>query len=612
MDSSAQVGSLAFADDAPPAPLDPSVWARNLAAIGAEDTRLAAELQNVSLPETWRPVLGLDGFATWRLEPPGQPPQWLGLTAAPLTRAGGLLARAEFAPLNYALPTAAAGAELHILLQRLPALLAIYVFEADIRTLAAVLRLHDVSQAVTRGRCIFVAPGRELEAVGHTLSTHPGLLPPAEILLPDLVSSARQDELRRIGEELHRRCERQRTDDMKRSQAVLATLPATPSATPRLAILSLTGSPTAAAAAESIRHAAAALGWTAAALTVTEPRHMHPLLHVRRLAEFQPDLLLCVNHGPARLPAAARATTCVWVHDETALPASNEAHPARYLAATPRVVAALESAGVAPPAILPWYWACEADSAADDSAAGDDVLLVADLPDTRPENCGIAALTHRQLWERIRQLLVRGWQTPRILRPDLLLTQAQRETGVELEDALLRDTVLQLVERVLSGAVVAEQVARALVEDAGCLLVLGRGWDRAGLAGVRCVGGHLGDWPAGAARPRPRLCVLAGHRDPLHPVLVQVAARGWPLAVHRPGGASLTEALGGVLRPDEHFEPFTDVGELRRALKLLRGTSPAAKTRAARARQHVVANHSFSRRLETLLQALRDARTAPE
>lgn len=612
MDSSTQVASLALADDAPPAALDPDVWARNLAAIGVEDSRLATELQNVNLPETWRPVLALDGFATWRLELPEQPPVWLGQTAAPLTRAGGLLARAEFAPRNYALPTAATGAELHILLQRLPVLLAVYVFEADIRALAAVLRLHDVSQAVTRGRCIFVAPGRELEAVDHTLATHPGLMPPAEILLPDLVSPARQAELRRIGEELHRRCERQRTDEMKRCQAALTTLPAAPSATPRLAILSLTGSPTADAAAESIRHAAAALGWTAAALTVTEPRHMHPLIHVRHLAEFRPDLLLCVNHGPTRLPVAVRATTCVWVHDETALPTSDEAHPARYLAATPRVVAALESAGVAPPAILPWYWACEADSVADESGAGDDVLLVADLPDTRPESCGIAAPTHRQLWERARQLVVRGWQTPRILRPDLLLTQAQRETGVELEDAVLRDTVLQLVERVLIGAVVAEQVARAILEDAGRLLVLGRGWDRAGLAGILCVGSHLGDWPAGAARPRPRACLFAGHRDPLHPALVRIAARGWPLALHRPGGASLTGALGGVLRPDEHFEPFTDVGELRRALKLMRGTSPAAQTRAARARQHVVANHSFARRLETLLQALRDGRTAPE
>lgn len=620
---SQSVATAAFdtADGVRPAPRDPSVWARNLAALRTAAPELAADLEHVSLPDTWQPAFALDGFPTWRLEPPGEPPQWLGHTAAPLARAGGLLARAEFAPRNYALPCAAAGAELHLLLQRLPALLAVFVFETDIRVLAALLRLHDWSDPITRGRCTLVPPGREIAALDHLLATCPGLLPPAEILLPDLVAPARQDELRRIGEEVVRRCERQRVAELSQCQARFQAAPARLPPTPRLAVLSLTGDPGAGGAAAAIGAAAEALGWEATTLTVSDPRRMHPLVHVQALAAFQPDVALCINHGLSRLPVTPTAsdrqrrrsywdtgTTCVWVLDEAGLPPRAEWERVHCLAATPRIRAALEAAGVPTSAIRPWYWACDSAPTTDadaGTAADDEILLVADLPDTRPECCGITQVTHQQLWERLRSRVLRAWPTPQILHPDHLLTQAEREAQVALEDSALRQTFLRLTERLLIGAVITEQIARAVLNDAGRLLVLGRGWERSGLNNVTHVGSHWYDLPDDGPRLRPRACIFAGHHDPLHPALVRAAARGWPLLVHRPGGASLGAALGDVLHAGEHFEPFTDVGELRRALKSIRGTSSATRARAERARQHVVTSHTFQRRLEMLAEALR-------
>ena len=149
---------LAQLDAYRPATLDPPVFSANLAALAADQPQLADELRQVVLPETWRPALALDDFPTYRLEPPGQPPAWLGGSAVPLTRARARLAKLEFAGKNPALPACGAGAEAHYLLERLPSHLAMYIFEAEIAVLAAVLRVQDWSAAITHGRCALVPP----------------------------------------------------------------------------------------------------------------------------------------------------------------------------------------------------------------------------------------------------------------------------------------------------------------------------------------------------------------------------------------------------------------------------------------------------------------------
>jgi len=112
MSSPAALPPLSQLDHEQPASLDPVVWSGNLDALSREAPDFAKTLRETSLPDTWRPVLALDESRTYRTEPPGQPPTWLGHTAAPRTRARGMLQTFDAGGQNVALPCAGAGAEL--------------------------------------------------------------------------------------------------------------------------------------------------------------------------------------------------------------------------------------------------------------------------------------------------------------------------------------------------------------------------------------------------------------------------------------------------------------------------------------------------------------------
>lgn len=195
---------LAKLDDLQPATLDPAIWSANLAALATVQPELAQTLAATPLPEHWRPAIALDGFVTYRIEPPATPPAWLGQSAAPLLRARSRLARFDPCGKNPALPTCAAGAEVDFLLGRLAPHMTLFVFEADIRALAAVLHAHDWSSAIGERRCIFVPPADEEAFLRTLLESHPALLPPGDILLPALAPPDRAAELRAMGEKLHR------------------------------------------------------------------------------------------------------------------------------------------------------------------------------------------------------------------------------------------------------------------------------------------------------------------------------------------------------------------------------------------------------------------------
>jgi len=640
MTSPAAPPDLARLDACRPATLDPQVWTSNLAALSAQQPALAAELRPVVLPDTWRPAFALDGFLTFRLEAPGGPPEWLGQTAAPRTRAQALLKEFDAADRNTALPVIGAGAELLHLLARLPAHLAVFVFETDVRALAAVLRIADLAAEIGRGRCIFVPPdsssglgaGREIEFLTELLDAHPGLMPPGNILLPDLLSPARIERLRLACEEVGREVGQRRAKRLHELAAGAERaadfsprgLEAAPR--PRLALLSLVPDARTHAIAGCVERAARSLGWDVLLRVTADPRSVHVLAHCDALIRFQPTITLCVNHLRAALPLPPRGRTCAWLLDEAAVPAQLPDDDTLYLAASPRVADALRRAGARADTLLDWFWGCEAGP--DDEPAGqpeNTVLLIADLPPEQPEAYGVRQPTHKRLWSHLRGIAAKLWQTPTVLETEKVLERGERESGVELRDRVLRDDMLRLIARALVPGVALEQIAAALVGESAQVLVLGRGWERlagggaksnfAPLGGVKVLGGDLFDLPDRGAGLRPLACIFAGQRDPLGPTLLYAAARGWPLVLHCPGSRGLQSArsrgrgssggaLGDVLRPAQHFEPFSGLPELRRAVHALRDAPQAAAQRAARARRQVREHHSYARRLEELAAVL--------
>ncbi len=605
--------SLAEFDELQLATLDPAAWSANLAALAVQEPALAEELRAAVLPDHWRPAIAVDGFTTFRIEEPGAPAAWLGQTAAPLTRARSRLGAFDPAGKNPALPTCGAGAELDYLLTRLPAHVAVFVFEADLRVVAAVLHTHDWSAAIGAGRCIFVPPDHEYSFLTTLMATCPGLLPPGEILLPDLAPATRIAELRALGERLHRETSERRNmalAELGGPRGLLAspstTAALSPTATPRLALLALRPQPLAIRAAECLARAADRLGWPALHRATTAPHSVHPLAHCRALAEFRPDVTIYAGGPTPRLPLTVPGPNCVWLLDELDSRAELPDDSTLYLAASPTIAAGARRSGVREENLLDWYWGCEAAPAVSaPSAPAAAILVVADLPDPRPETCGIQRSTHQKLWAQLGTVVAQAWETPRILEPAKLLVHAEHRCQVEIRDPAMRESLLRLIERVLIPAVALEHIIYVVAAADFEVLSVGRGWERALEAHVRPLAASLFELPHGSGDSCPSACIWGGWHDLLHPALLHAAACGWPLLIHAPGGRSLTAALGSVLRPQQHLEPFADRSGLRRCLESLRTRPEVWRARAEKARLHVLQHHTYERRLQDLRKDLR-------
>ena len=583
-----------------------SVWAENLSALAREQPGRADQLRQVVLPEAWRPVLALDDSITYRLEAPGEPPVWLGGTAAPRTRAAGLLDHFSPSGKNPALPCIGTGAELRDLLDRLPANLAVFVFEADLRAVAAVLRTQDFSAEIGRGRCIFVPSDHEAEFLNELLVTYPGLQPPGNILLPDLVSAARLEEIRVICEQVHNETFQRRA----RRLAELADATRPVAAEPRLALLALTPDSAAHSVVADLARAAGTLGWPLLRCTGADPRSDHPLVHCEALAEFAPSLTICVNHPRAVLPVTPPGAVCVWHHHEANVPDVLPDDGTIHLAASPRVLSALRRVAARSEAVLEWYWACDASvetvdadqsPEAENDTTGPTIILVGDLLSQQPEIYGVKQVSYRRLWGQLLRTASQVWETPRALHPEKMLVLAERACEVELTDDSQREMLVRLIERVVIPATVIERIAHALANQPFRVLALGYGWERAEAQNIEARGADLSALPDRGVRFRPRACVFAGRVDPLSSTLLEAAARGWPLLVHDLGGQSLVSGLSDVIRAGQHFESFSDLAGLLRALKLLREMPPSVQRRTERAREYVRAVHSYERRLQDLV-----------
>jgi hypothetical protein len=594
---------LATLDEFAPAAANASIWTNNLAALREVDPALAAQLAQVLVPDHWRLALALDGGPTWRTERAGDPPLWLGGTAAPRTRALAFLAEFRAVDRSPALPTIAAGAEVAVLLDRLPGHLAVFVFETDWAALAAVLRIHDLASAISRRRCVLIAPGRELDGLREVLASEPGLLPPANLLVPFYVSEQRVDGLRALCEQVHAEVAARRAQAIAElSAAPRAGKPADPAA-PRVAILSLAPNPAYAALARSLELEAVALGWPVLRCGLDTPQDGHALAHCGALATFQPEVTICVNHRQ-NLPIGELARTCVWVLEPIRAGHDSLLGDATLLAATPTVGATLREAAPGPGRVLDWFFAVDESPTTDPTSELTPPLLVADLPDDRPEACGIDQPTHKQLWAELRRRASAAWESGRASRAEPLLLSAERATGIDVRDPDHRARMIDAIGRALIPAAVLHGICSQLAADSVAFQIIGGGWDRLTQPPAPVRGASILELPRRGAELRPIAVVVVSCGDPLSPAVLRAAYLGWPLLLLDPGGKSLGWGLGNVLQPGVHFQPLADRAELRAALAEIARDPSAAEARARRSRAHLAARHTYRRRLEQLRDLL--------
>lgn len=592
-------------DRVDPIELDHTVCSANLAALHEVDPASADAIAEATIPEHWRAVRGLDGAPTFRIERPGEMAAWFGGTAAPDARARGLVGLFRPEHKNPALPCVGAGGEIRLLLQRLEPHVALYVFETDPVAVHAALQLVDVAAAIRMRRLILAPPG-VLDAASNwlvaLLDREPGLLAPGTILTPSLVPAERCTAVRELCEGVSTEVTARRARAFAALSEQLAEMDGRvgPDAcTTRLAIIAPTISPTVRRDVELLGAQAERLGWTVARAVVRGPLDVHLLAHARRAVDAAPAMNVWLGQGPGALPVRLPGFNAIWVRDAdeaATLVGASATDNLTYLAASPRIAAALQSAGVADDAILPWYWAADQHEPAHAAAGpGAAVLLVGDLPDTRPESHGMELDSQRMLAQALLTVAERLWETPPTYRPEGILAAAERAAGIRVEDAALRADLLAWIERVVMPAVVLEQVWKALQSSGRPIRVVGHGWNR--IAGATESGTTDIDAILADAASVPCGVILAGSRDPLTSGLVRVAARGWPVLLHA-GAERLSEALGGVLEPGRHIATFCTRRDILRGVESLK--EPATLRRATAAVDDLRRGHTWTHRLTAL------------
>jgi len=592
--------------------LPPDAWPRNLEALSRVAPHVAAAVQSTELPRAWRPVSSLDGVPTYRLEPPGHAPVWLGGTAAPRTRAAALTAQYVIGDLNATLPAPGTGYELDALLGRLPSVKAVYVFVADLSDLVASLHLVDVSQALSAGRCRFILPRDEEEQLAHLLDESPGLLPPGNILvLPDL-PRARLEQLRTWCQRVAGRMAEHRAARLRE----LSAAPRTPLGVtdpPRLAVLSLELDGRALRAAADVCSAAKSLDWPAELCGVHGPDSVHVLAHCEALARFHPTLSIFVNSSRARFPIVPGGAELAWFLRARDVPQSSAVGERRCLAATPQVAETLRAAGARD--VIDFFWAWrEAPQGreCDAGTATHTVLLAGEESDTSPERWGIIQPTHVQLWQRLWEVARANWERPVIYRPAALLQLAESASGIRIGEEDVRLAFCRGLEAALVPGAVLDAVRQELARS-GLRVVRLSGAPLPGESGGTEPSAAPGWLPAdvGAVNLRPPgvesplAVVFAGQADPLSRELVEAAGRGWPILLHGPGGDSRVDALGGIVVPGEHYQPFSGTVDLRRLLDQWRMDTRLSRGLGQRAAAWVRARHRYGDRLHHLLNVLR-------
>lgn len=591
--SLAELGSAA---DAKP---DPHILAHNLSALRKTRSDLADLIEKAPLPTSYRPAHTLDDSVSYRIESSKTPYEWLSATAMPRERARALCDQYQVGDLNATLPTIGAGAELRLLLDRLPHYKAVFVFEQDPTGLAAALSIHDFSTEFEQNRCILLTPGSEEAELERILAAEPGLLSPGNILCPPDVSGDRIEHIRDICIRVAAETGRQRAahiDELAESYPAIVER----RESRRVAILAIGADTSAVCIAEQLTEAARRLDIESTCVTLKGPRDVHLLAHCRAVHDFGPSITISVNHARRLLPLPIRETACEWVIDPAADATFGEGQPTLRLAASPTIAARLESAAGGSRPILPFFWACDSEQPTAGTPA-DKIVIVADLPDDSPLACGIEQPTHKMLWSQMRDIARKTWSAD---EPRTLLAKAERAAGLRLSDASLRGKLLQIIERTLIPAALLGRICQTLRNEPAPVVAIGRGWQRWKDQGVTTLSDNLHDYRRRDDRIEPLAAIFAGVADPLIAELPVAGSLGWPILLYQPAGRIMSKALGNILIPDRHVRLFSGETALRTGVHDFAADADKRHEFGRRTREHLLAHHTFEHRLKVLLDSL--------
>ncbi len=610
-------------------------YRRNLEALHKFQPAVAAVIDASPLPEGVTPATGRDGTETFQIPAPGGRLAWFGASSMPTVSAAEIFAGFRSDGRSVWLSGIFTGVEPLVVASKLPPHAALFVVEQDPCHFKLAMQLHDYVDLITSGRLVFVPVGEEepIEHLRAFFERHFGYELPTQLLTGPQQTPAQLADLQRMLETTGRAAAAVHASvvDAQAKSLRGRTFGPLP-AVPRVAVLSVDPSPASLEQARRIGRALERLEWPGQLCVPDTPAKCHVAARLRAVERLPADIVLIVNGTagamepllPPGLPIAS------WYLSETNVqPFQGKRRRGNQIifASFQSLADALGRSGV-PAGIIE-----QCGLAADDTvfrpatlspdqrrAPRRDVAVLMDLPDDRPEACNITLASHVALWHALRKGAKRSADRFHSDLADELVDQAQRETGIDLKDPIIRQHFSTLLNARIAPAAMARAAVNVLVTNGYHVAVWGCNWSPAPPEPLASARADTPPVPQLAACPCSGLIPVGDSLNQLFNgsrIVLLPESSSW--AVQTALDALVAGACVICRRPDEPFDRqhptlaglspylhfYRSSTELLDTVRRLTARDDAATEENDAARTMVLSEHTVAKRLQTIVETIR-------
>lgn len=599
-------------------------YRRNLSALRVFQPAVAALVDETRIPDGFVPATGRDGSDTFLIPSDNGRREWFGRSSMPRVSAGEIFAGFRSDGLNVSLPGVLTGVEPLVVAGKMPAHTALFVIEADVLQLKLALHVCDYADLIARGRIVFVV-GRD-DALTSDLcgffEEHPGYELPVHLLtVPQRTPAEITDMQRAIehaGEAVTAACAALVTSQVDALRArTFGPLPRRPP----VAVLSFDPTPASIEQAGRVHRALVKLEWPHEICVPDAPDKCHVTARLSAIHGVTADLVLVVNGTPGSMRPVLPADLPVasWLMPGTIVQSEKMEQPAENHVVFVSSRALQEEFARATPAcgaveLLP--------TGADDTifrpgmpatdegeCAYADVAAIADLPDDRPEACGVTLASHIALWHALQTRVQRNADQYRDGSAEEVLDAAQRDSGTHLQDSAIRRHFLDLLQARIAPAALARASIELLIGEGFRVALWGANWP----AQENTVDNRHGPIPAQDALNRVfntvRIVLLPVSSSAAVQIALDALAAGACVICRCPDG-SFEEEYPGLADLAPHVPSYRTSGELLDTVRELMPRGDATADPCEKARTLVRSEHTITKRLTAIVDTLRRGQAA--
>ncbi len=588
-------------------PLDLGILDRNLAALRQKDQPLAERLAASNPPADLAATR--DGSMNYRLTTPEGTVGWLGRTSIPAVRAEAILESFQPGTGNVFLPGIAEGTEALLLTERLGPHRAVFAWEPDPLNVRLVLSLHDFARAIEAGQLILlVCPALDLATtLTAWLERNPGHLCPERLLMWPWQTFPEVAECRSSVEQAYQLIEQTRSTQIQAARAKISAMPAPAEDDPlAVALIALHAREDTWVLTEALVSAGESMGWRMLPVVLRTPADVHPLARLRTLstAERRPHCTILLNVSRAQLGALLPEDwpAVAWLDADTPTEFPVQLPDGDLIAATDNEVTRRLTESCPDAKVIVCPPPCLQTSPGDESERDLDVLLFADLPTLEPAAYGHQLPTYQQIWRAAVDLIQAKIET---VTPDDVegcLDFAEKRVGTRIEDAAVRQAMLDALAGPVGGAVLHQFIADVLQASGVRLAVAGQGWTG------RYQHCHLGPATTLAQQQtlaaRCRVWVHAALRGTVTTATLTAAGAGAVVIARRHPGDTAPGGLATLLETGRQYVPFDTATTLVREVHRLLADEPARRRISAAAAERCRCDHTPAQRLRCLVSAV--------